>query len=181
MRLEIIKINDSIHKSYFKQSLKYVDIELFKQNFIKLIGKIDAKEGEEHNKNIVSDFGKIIDPIADKILVVGVFLAFLQIGVVDVWFVVIIVLREFLVTGLRLYALARNYVLEAKSYGKHKTFSQMAGIAIIIIMLILNKMSVVENGIFFLVKTGVILWIAVITIFSGAMYLWKNKKLINTL
>ncbi len=56
MKLEIIKIDKSITKSYFKQSLKYDDIELFKQNFIKLIKKIDIDESEEHNKNILSNF-----------------------------------------------------------------------------------------------------------------------------
>ena len=56
MKLEIIKIDKSINKSYFKQNLKYDNLELFKQNFIKLITKIDIDESEEHNKNILSNF-----------------------------------------------------------------------------------------------------------------------------
>ncbi len=58
MKLEIIKIDNSINKAYFKQNLKYKNVELFKENFSELLEKIDTKESEEHNKNIISDFLK---------------------------------------------------------------------------------------------------------------------------
>lgn len=131
-------------------------------------------------RNIVSDFGRLMDPVADKILVIGVFLAFLRLNIVSAAAVTIIVFREFLVTGLRLYALSKNYVLEAKSFGKHKTFTQMAGIVIIIIILLMSKLGVILSSVAHRLIFIVVSWIVIVTIFSGGMYLWKNRKLIKS-
>ena len=87
--------------------------------------------------NIVSDFGKIMDPVADKILTLAAFLAFVEMKLVPAWMVVIIILRELIITGIRLMALRDNDVLPAGMGGKQKTISQMLSIFIILIFIII--------------------------------------------
>ncbi|MDD5194118.1 MAG: CDP-diacylglycerol--glycerol-3-phosphate 3-phosphatidyltransferase [Candidatus Omnitrophica bacterium] len=135
-------------------------------------------------KNLISDLGKLLDPIADKILIIGTFLAFLQLKViVNAWMVSVIMLREFIVTGLRLYSLNKGVVMEAKSLGKHKTFCQLVGIVFIFITLILFK-SLAPNKIveFLYVRViPIVMWyIVAITLFSGVHFFWVNRKMIRT-
>jgi len=133
--------------------------------------------------NMVSDLGKILDPIADKILIVGVFLAFLQLGVVNAWMVSAIMLREFIVTSVRLYGLNKGAVLEAQMLGKHKTFSQIAGIVAILLILILSKSlrgNAIVNLLRFRLIPVIMCYIVFITLFSGVSYIWANRKTIKT-
>lgn len=132
---------------------------------------------------IESDLGKLLDPIADKILVIGVFLAFLQLGVINAWMVSIIMLREFIITSLRLYSLNKGIVLEAKRIGKHKTLSQIMGILFIFITLILFLKMPSNKLVLFFHSTLIplIMWyIVIITLFSGVYYLWINRQSIKT-
>lgn len=133
-------------------------------------------------KNLVSDLGKILDPIADKILIIGVFLAFLQVGVINAWMVSVIMLREFIITSLRLYSLNKGIVLEAQVLGKHKTVSQIIGIITIFLTLILLKICLNSAVIFFHGRViPLIMWyIVVITLYSGVNYLWVNRQIIKT-
>lgn len=134
-------------------------------------------------KKLVSDLGKLLDPIADKILIMGVFLGFLQLGRISAWMLLAIFFREFLITGLRLYALNKGVVLEAKSFGKHKTVSQILGIYIIFISLIivnLKSSSAVENFLYYKLIPLVMVYIVVVTLISGFLYLWRNRKIIKT-
>jgi CDP-diacylglycerol--glycerol-3-phosphate 3-phosphatidyltransferase len=89
--------------------------------------------------NLVSDWGKLWDPIADKILVIGVFLAFVFLGVVELWMVMVIIFREVVVTWMRMICLKKGTVIEAKMAGKHKTVAQIVGIILIFIMLLIMK------------------------------------------
>lgn len=135
-------------------------------------------------QNLITDLGKLLDPIADKILIIGVFLAFLQLEiVVNAWMVAVIMLREFIITGLRLYVLKSGEVLEAKRWGKHKTVSQVIGIVVIFIALLLFRQFPQNNFVIFLYErvTHVIMWyVVLITLFSGVYYFWINRKLIKT-
>jgi CDP-diacylglycerol--glycerol-3-phosphate 3-phosphatidyltransferase len=134
-------------------------------------------------KEIISDLGKILDPIADKILIIGVFLAFLELNIVNIWMVIAIMLREFIITGLRLSVLNKGVVLEARFLGKNKTVSQMAGIILIFVTLILYKIYPGNKVVFFTylkIIPAVMWYVVVITIFSGVHYLWVNRKLIKT-
>jgi len=133
--------------------------------------------------NLVTDLGKFLDPIADKILIIGVFLAFLQLRVVNAWMVSVIMLREFIVTGMRLYTLNKGIVLEAKRWGKHKTFSQVLGIFIIFITLILSKILPQSQTVSFLYYKLIplLMWyIVIVTLFSGFYYFWENRRSIRT-
>lgn len=131
----------------------------------------------------ISDLGKILDPIADKILIIGTFLSFLQLGVINVWLVVAIMVREFILTSVRLYGLSKGIVMEAKSFGKHKTLSQVLAIVFIFIVLIVFKLHPQGPGInFFYYKViPLVMWyVVIITLFSGIHYFWVNRKSIIT-
>ena len=121
--------------------------------------------------NAISDLGKLLDPIADKILILGVFLAFLVTNVINVWMVIIIMMREFIITGIRLMALNRGYVLEAKRFGKHKTLSQMIGINFIFIVLILKQVIRDNKIIDFVYSEGIFILMSYIVIVTAFIVL----------
>lgn len=139
-----------------------------------------------HKKNMVTDFGKLMDPIADKILVLAAFAAFVQMQLIDAWMFVIIISREILITSLRLFALNKGKVLSATKVGKHKTLSQM-----VVILAILGFIVFKEAMLTFftwnpawerLFRQGVyivMLFTVVLTLYSGLSYLWMNRKIIT--
>lgn len=133
--------------------------------------------------NAISDFGKLFDPIADKILILGVFVAFLNLKIITVWMVVAIMLREFIITGMRLLALSRGVVLAAKGAGKHKTVSQIVGIIIIYIGLIIKSFFPHADKLVFIFMNKIIpflmIYIVVVTLGSGIYYFWINRNLIR--
>lgn len=141
-----------------------------------------------HKKNMVTDFGKLMDPIADKILVLAAFTAFVQMQLIDAWMFVIIVSREILITSLRLFALNKGKVLSAAKAGKHKTVSQMTVIFFILGFIVLKEVMLAfftwnpawetfsRNSIYILMLLTVGL-----TLYSGLYYLWENRKIITIL
>lgn len=139
-------------------------------------------------RNMVTDFGRLMDPIADKILVLAAFIAFVQMQLVDTWMVVIIVSREILITSLRLFALNKGKVLSSARAGKHKTVSQMAAIFCILGFIVLKETvlafstwnpaweRIFRNSIYVLM-----LFTVTLTLYSGLHYLWENRKVIARL
>jgi len=135
--------------------------------------------------NMVTDFGKLMDPIADKILVLAAFSAFVQMQLIDAWMFVIIISREILITSLRLFALNKGKVLSAARAGKHKTVSQMVVIFSILGFIVLKEVmltfftwnpsweKIFRQGIYVLMILTVTL-----TLYSGLSYLWENRKII---
>jgi CDP-diacylglycerol--glycerol-3-phosphate 3-phosphatidyltransferase len=98
-------------------------------------GITDFLDGHIARRNkLITNFGILMDPLADKIMVCSAFIAFVGLGWMPAWMVVIIVARELAITGLRLLAASKNVVLAAENYGKHKTISQI--VAIIAILLV---------------------------------------------
>ena len=133
--------------------------------------------------DLISDLGRLLDPIADKILIIGVFCAFLELGVINAWMVSLIMLREFIITGLRFYGLNKGVILEARRLGKHKTLSQVIGIGIIFISLILFKVLPQNKAVNFFNQLfiPVLMWYIVsITLLSGVYYFWVNRRTIRT-
>jgi CDP-diacylglycerol--glycerol-3-phosphate 3-phosphatidyltransferase len=139
-------------------------------------------------RNMVTDFGRLMDPIADKILVLAAFAAFVQLQLIEAWMFVIIIAREIMITSLRLFALNKGKVLSAARAGKHKTVVQM-GVIFAILGFILFKEIVLRystwnpawekifrQGIFFLMLITV-----GFTLYSGLSYLWENRKIITRL
>ncbi len=136
---------------------------------------------------VVTDFGILMDPIADKVLVLAAFLAFVQLGVAPAWMVVLIAAREFLVTGLRLFALGKGHVLPAEAAGKHKTVSQIVAISVTILFLIWREAAAkgsAQPRQVFLVES-LIWWLMLLTValtlISGISYFWKHRRLILNL
>ena len=138
-------------------------------------------------RGLVTDFGILMDPIADKILVLSAFVAFVQLQVAPAWMVVLIATREFLVTGIRLFALGKGHVLPAEAAGKHKTASQMVAISLTLLFLIVREIIPsaskhapwVDRG-----QQGVLglmLVTVVLTFSSGISFLWKHRRLILSL
>lgn len=126
-------------------------------------------------RNAVTTFGKFLDPIADKLLVTSALMALIQLGDISAWAAVIIIAREFIVTGIRIIAASDGVVISASNKGKAKTFIQM--LAIFFILLRDFPFSLFIN-----IPLGQsLLWIAVIlTIYSGYDYLKANwSRIIN--
>lgn len=125
----------------------------------------------------ITDFGKLMDPIADKILVLGAFLAFVEMKIIPAWMVMVIIAREFIITGIRILALSKKKVLAAEMAGKHKTISQIVAVLAILIFLIIKEsgftfryISYYSSAIHVLMLTTVIM-----TLTSGISYMMKNK------
>lgn len=126
--------------------------------------------------NQVTTFGKLMDPLADKILTISALLCFLEMEVdfVYSWMVMIIIAREFVITGIRQLAMGENKVIAASIWGKAKTVSQL----IAIIAILLDMIVPLNIGGFY--PTLWLLIIAVIlTVFSGVDYIVKNRKLLT--
>ena len=115
--------------------------------------------------NLITDFGKFMDPLADKVLVVAALAVLVEMNLIPAWMIVLIITREYAVSILRAIAANTGQVIAASQGGKAKTVSQI----IAVLMLLLN----IKYGIY-------VMWIAVILTFvSGMDYLMKNKKLIS--
>ncbi len=133
----------------------------------------DGLDGYIARKNkIVTNLGKLLDPLADKLLVAAVLISLVEMGKLDAWVAIVIISREWAVTGLRQVALAEGIVLAASKWGKWKTAIQIA----MIIVILLNNFPF--N--FIDIRTDlVVVWAAVlITVYSGIDYFVKNKNLI---
>jgi CDP-diacylglycerol--glycerol-3-phosphate 3-phosphatidyltransferase len=134
--------------------------------------------------NITSDFGKIMDPIADKVLTIAAFLAFVEMKLVPAWMAFIIIMRELLITSIRLKAVKKQEVLQAGMGGKHKTVSQMVSIFVILVFILFKEIGVRQFGfwntdfeywykqlIFILMLVTVTL-----TVISGVSYIVGNRR-----
>ena len=133
-------------------------------------------------RNLVTDLGKLLDPLADKILVVAALVALVERHVAPMWMVVIIIAREFLITGLRIIAAHKHKILAAEKVGKHKTVSQIVAILVSLAYLSLGEFGLQDTFLArFLAASQVwFYWIAlVITVLSGAIYFWKNASIVN--
>ena len=139
----------------------------------------DAVDGHLARKNnIVTNFGKFLDPIADKMLVTAAFLAFMQVGLCNIWIVMLMLTREFAVTSVRLIAAAKGVVIPANIGGKIKTVSQM--VSLIAVMLLGEIDGMLALGLPLAVISNVLLGItAVIAVVSGVVYIWDSRKVID--
>ena len=133
-------------------------------------------------RKLTSDFGAIMDPIADKVLILAAFWIFVRIGVVHGWMVLFIFIREVAVTVSRLFAMRRGRVLAAEKAGKFKTVLQIATISLILLYLILEKSYFLsgrtvrlENSFLGLINLLMIVTVG-LTLFSGFQYFVHKRK-----
>lgn len=135
-------------------------------------------------RNISTNFGRLMDPIADKILVIASFLAFVQLGLIQAWMVLIIILREIAITGLRAFAIMRGRVIAADGGGKHKMVSQVFTIFAILVFLVLREGGSARFGFWtegaqahYDTAITILMYITVaLTLISGVSYFLKNKE-----
>lgn len=147
---------------------------------------LDGYLARKHN--LITNFGKLMDPLADKVLMAAGFVMLLDAPGVPLpaWMVIVILTREFLVTGLRLVASAEGHVLAAESLGKHKTIWQIVMVIYFLVSLASAEPAFSWTSWLFAWKptspsvAGVILvWIALLlTVISGLSYAWKNRKML---
>jgi CDP-diacylglycerol---glycerol-3-phosphate 3-phosphatidyltransferase len=124
-------------------------------------------------RKLVTNLGKLLDPLADKLLVTAVLIYLVELGKIEAWIVIVIIGREFAVTGLRQIALLEGIVMAASKLGKWKTGIQITAI----IALLINNFPFNFLNIPFDVISS---WAAVvITLYSGVDYFVKNKHVIN--
>ncbi len=125
-----------------------------------LDGHIARKEG------IVTDFGKFIDPVADKLLNLSAMIMLIHVGLMPAWMVIVILARELCVDGLRMVAVGNGKVIAAGKLGKIKTVSQI----VLVLWLMLSRLPVSGN----VISLVLALWVVAITLWSGVEYFVKN-------
>lgn len=138
---------------------------------------LDGKLARKNNQ--ITTFGKLCDPVADKMLTTAALLAFMQLGVCNIWIVMIILTREFLVTSFRLVATAQGIVIAAGIWGKLKTASQMIFSIGIIIAIHFVDIYNLDFEKFALVSNILLGITAVLTVVSGVKYIVDGKKVID--
>ena len=145
---------------------RYISLTLF------VVASVtDWFDGYLARKNIlVTNFGKFMDPLADKLLVCSAMICMIDLKRLSAWFVIIIIAREFIISGFRLIAAENGIVIAANYWGKFKTASQM----IMIILLILHF-----DGIFVILEQ-IFIWLSLaLTIISLITYIWQNRTVLS--
>ncbi len=149
----------------------------------------DLLDGQiARRRKLITNFGILMDPLADKIMVCSAFIAFVGLGWMPAWMVVIIVARELAITGLRLLAAARNVVLAAEGCGKYKTVAQIVAIISIFVLASYPEWGALGQAVFGFSWPGqtpwsewfteLAKWTAVtLTFLSGWLYLWRNRAI----
>jgi len=135
----------------------------------------------------VSDFGKLMDALADKVLMVGMLVVLLSTELLPTWslfLVLLIITRELWITGLRLIAAARGTVLAAERLGKYKTVFQIVSIALLLLAqtIVTDFGGTFEEGTAYFAETaGLFVFVvaAILTVVSGTVYLWKYRALMT--
>ena len=150
--------------SMTNDSLKWVALALFV-----IASLTDFADGFIARKyNLITNFGKFMDPLADKILTISGMICLIELGRIPSWIVIIIVAREFIISGFRLVAAENGVVIAANYWGKFKTTFQM-------IMIILMIMNIPQLQIL----TNIVMWIALaLTLISLWTYIMANKQVL---
>lgn len=141
-----------------------------------LASATDALDGSiARKRGLATNFGKIMDPLADKILVYSALCLFIESGFIKSWMLIIILAREFIVAGMRTVAASEGRVLAAGMSGKIKTVLQMVAV-----ILYLFGLAVPSIGDTVIIIANVVFWAALaMTIYSGAEYVWKNRDVFS--
>lgn len=120
--------------------------------------------------NLITNFGKFMDPLADKLLVCSAMICMISLGRLPAWFVIVIIAREFIISGFRLIAAENGVVIAANYWGKFKTVSQM----IMIILLIMNW-----GGVFDILEQFFIWLSLALTVISLVTYIIQNRQVLS--
>src|SRR2546430_5492636 len=150
-----------------------------------LAGISDFVDGEIARRyGIVTDFGKLMDPLVDKIMVAAAFISLVPLKALPAWAATTVVARDFLITGLRMMASSKGRILPSESLGKQKTSWQIVTIIFFLALLSIAELHhATETSIWWLRARDeagpVLVWITVaLTIYSGLGLTWRNRELI---
>jgi CDP-diacylglycerol--glycerol-3-phosphate 3-phosphatidyltransferase len=148
-------------------------------------GITDFFDGEVARRYaIVTNFGKLMDPLVDKVMMAAAFICLVPFKAIPAWAATVVVARDFLITGLRLVASAQGQVLPAERLGKHKTSWQIVTILFFLTLLAARELKYASG------QTGwwlnawnlagpLLIWIAVaMTLYSGLRYAWRHRQIV---
>lgn len=151
---------------------KYIALALFC-----IASFTDFLDGHLARKNhLVTNFGKFMDPLADKLLVCSAMICLSSVGKLATWIVLVIIAREFIISGFRLVASDNGIVIAASYWGKFKTVSHM----VMIIMLILDlEIKIGGVNVYYWI-TQIVVWVGLaLTVISLVDYVWKNRQVLT--
>jgi CDP-diacylglycerol--glycerol-3-phosphate 3-phosphatidyltransferase len=150
-----------------------------------IAGLTDFIDGEIARRyGLITNFGKLMDPLVDKIMVAAAFISLVPLKAVPAWAATTVVARDFLITGLRLMASAKGRILPAESLGKQKTSWQMITIIFFLVLLSIVELRYAnETSTWWVgawsVAGPVLVWVTVaLTVYSGLGFTWRNRELI---
>lgn len=151
-----------------------------------LAGITDYLDGEIARRyGIVTKFGKLMDPLVDKVMIAAAFICLVPIGAVPAWVATIVVARDFLITGLRLLASSEGIILPAERLGKHKTSWQIATVIFFLLLLAARELQPAAPEAWWWQNAwhycgNALLWVTIgLTIYSGLGYLWRHRGLVR--
>jgi CDP-diacylglycerol---glycerol-3-phosphate 3-phosphatidyltransferase len=149
-------------------------------------GLTDFVDGEIARRyERVTNFGKLMDPLVDKIMMAAAFISLVPLKAVPAWAATTVVARDFLITGLRLMASAKGHVLPAERLGKHKTSWQVVTVIFFLALLSVSELRYADEKSTWWFRAWyeagpVLVWITVaLTIYSGLGYAWRHRELIS--
>ena len=152
-----------------------------------IAGITDYVDGEIARRyGFVTDFGKLMDPLVDKIMIAAAFISLVPLKAIPAWAVTIVVARDFLITGLRLMAATKGLVLPAERLGKHKTSWQIVTVVFFLLLLAIQELRYADDASTWWLRAwndggGVLVWLTVIlTLYSGLAYAWANRGVVMT-
>jgi len=143
-------------------------------------GEIARRYGE------VTNFGKLMDPLVDKIMMAAAFISLVPLGAIPAWAATTVVARDFLITGLRLMASVRGQVLPAERLGKHKTSWQISTVVFFLLLLAVRELRFASSDSGWWPRAwneggALLVWITVaLTLYSGLGYAWRHREIVFT-
>ncbi len=149
-----------------------------------LAGITDYFDGEIARRyGSVTNFGKLMDPLVDKIMIAAAFISLVPLAAIPAWAATTVVAREFLITGLRLMASARGQILPAERLGKHKTSWQILTVVFFLALLSARELDYASKGDWWFRAWNqggpLLVWITVaFTVYSGLRYAWRHRDVI---
>jgi CDP-diacylglycerol---glycerol-3-phosphate 3-phosphatidyltransferase len=150
-----------------------------------IAGVTDFVDGEVARRyGIITNFGKLMDPLVDKIMMAAAFISLVPLKAVPAWAATTVVARDFLITGLRLMASARGLVLPAERLGKQKTSWQIITVIFFLALLAANELRFADESSAWWLRARdeagpILVWIMVaLTVYSGLGFTWRHRRLI---
>ncbi len=152
-----------------------------------LAGVTDFFDGEIARRyQYVTNFGKLMDPLVDKIMMAAAFISLVPLKAIPAWAATIVVARDFLITGLRLMASTQGQVLPAEKLGKHKTSWQIVTVIFFLVLLAVRELRYADGESDWWTRAwdqggGALVWITVaLTLYSGLRYAWRHRAIVVT-